>query len=289
MRNFYHRILFLLIWLTGHLPLRFLYFISDCLFPSFYYLVAYRKKLTINNIKNSFPDWSEEQVTKTVKKFYHYFIDLLMESISGYFMDKDELQRRFIIKNAELCNKIHDTGKSICVVLSHYGNWELSAAIQFSLKHRVLGIYKPLNNKFYDTVLKERRERYGAELIPMEKILKSIIDYRNKNIPTITFFLADQRPLKAHIQYWLKFLNQDTPVVLGPEKISRKFNMAVFFMNIIPVKRGFYEAEFIPLFENAGKTEPYEITIKYHEIMEEIIRKKPEYWLWTHNRWKHKR
>jgi len=269
--------------------MRFLYFLADCLFPLFYYILPYRKKLVITNLRNSFPEWDDQQILKTTKKFYHYFLDLFFESIAGDFMSKEELLRRFVLRNSELCDKIYNTGKSITVVLSHYGNWEWSSTIQLSLKHKVLGIYKPLNNKYLDTLLRKKRQRFGAELVPMEKILRAIVDYKNKKIPTSTFFLADQRPLKSHIQFWLKFLHQDTPVILGPEKIARKFDMAVIYLNVFPVKRGYYEAEFILMYENILNTEPFEMIRKYYQILENTIKERPEYWLWSHNRWKHKK
>jgi Kdo2-lipid IVA lauroyltransferase/acyltransferase len=289
MRYIHYRILFGLLRIVGHLPLKFLYFLSDCLFPILYYFIPYRKKLVIGNLRNSFPGWDEQMILKTTRKFYHYFYDLLIESFAGNFMSKEELCKRFVLRNPEVCNDLYDKGKSISLVMSHYGNWEWSSVIPLFLKHKSLAIYKPLNNKYIDGLIKKLRERFGVLTIPMEKIFRSLIDYKNRNIPTITFFLADQRPLRTHIHYWLKFMNQDTPVVLGPEKISGKFDMAVVYFNVIPVKRGYYEAEFLLIFEDVKHSETYEVTTKYYEILEKIIREKPEYWLWTHHRWKHKR
>jgi Kdo2-lipid IVA lauroyltransferase/acyltransferase len=277
------------LWLISLLPLRLLFGISDLLYPFFYYLFPYRKKLVHHNLRNSFPEWDENQIKKVARRFYHYFFDLLIESNAGIFLSKNNMRKRYVLRNPELCNDLYDKGKSISLVMSHYGNWEWISITQLILKHQVLAIYKPLNNRTFDKLLKKSRERFGLLAVPMEKILRVLIDFESKKIPTLTLFLADQRPLINIIQYWLKFMNQETPVVLGPEKISKKMDMAVVYLKVIPIKRGYYEAEFVLLFEDSKNTAPYEITDRYHKVLEETIREKPEYWLWTHHRWKHKK
>jgi KDO2-lipid IV(A) lauroyltransferase len=289
MKNFLFYLLYGFLWLLSLLPLQLLYFISDLLFPILYYVIPYRKKLVLQNLRNSFPDWNEDQINKVAKKFYHYFFDLLIESNAGIFLTKKNISRRFVIKNPEICNALYNKGKSISLVMSHYGNWEWSAITPLFLKHQVFAIYKPLNNKILDKLFKKSRERFGILAVPMEKILRLINDYENIKRPSLIFFLADQRPLINVIQYWLEFMNQETPVVTGPEKISRKLDMAVVYFKVIPVKRGYYEAEYVLLFENARNTLPFEITKKYYEILQNTIRERPEYWLWTHHRWKHKK
>ena len=171
--------------------------------------------------------------------------------------------------------------------MAHYGNWEWSSPIPFFIPHKILAIYKPLRNKYFDSYIKKNRERFGARTIPMEKIFRVLAEYQEKGIPTLTYFIADQRPRWAHIQHWIKFLNQDTPVILGAEKISKKFDHAVVFLDIKKVKRSYYEAEFILLYENSRKTKNHEITEKYFKTLENRIKEEPEYWLWTHKRWKH--
>ena len=278
-----------LLWLISLLPLRLLFFINDIFFPVLYYLIPYRKGIVLKNLRNSFPEWDEKQIQKTAKLFYHYFFDMLIESNAGSFMGKKNIARRYIIKNPELCNELYERGKSISLVMSHYGNWEWSAFTSLYIKHQVLAIYKPLNNQLVDKLFKKSRERFGVIAVPMEKILRVLVDFESKHIPTLTFFLSDQRPLINIIKYWFRFMNQETPVVIGAEKISKKMDMAVVYFKVMRIKRGYYEAEYVLLFEDAKRTAPYEITKRYHEVLEETIRERPEFWLWTHNRWKHKK
>jgi Kdo2-lipid IVA lauroyltransferase/acyltransferase len=266
-----------------------LYGLSSFAFLIIYYLFPYRKKLVKKNISLSFPEYSKKEVNTLTRKFYQHFCDTFIETIAGPFMKEDELIKRYKLINPEICNDLHKKGKSIALIMGHYGNWEWSGIMQKSLDHKILAIYKPLHNKLFDKFFKDSRERFGLETVPMDKIFRKLSEYQKRNIPSLTYFLADQRPRWAQIQHWTTFLNQDTPVVLGPEKISTKLDMALVFFIIKPVKRGYYEIEFKLLFEDPKSTQAYEITETYHKILERIIAEKPEYWLWTHNRWKHEK
>ncbi len=287
MAYIFFRFFYGFLWLITRLPLRWLQIFSYILFPVIYYILPYRKQIVLKNIRLSFPEWSEKQVKQKAKKFYLYFLQSFIESLYTGVLSKDEYHKRYKIINPELCNELYDKGKSITLMMAHYANWEWSSSIQSSIKHQVLAIYKPLHNKYIDQNVKQGREKFGSTTVPMEKILRTLIAYEKQKKPTLTFFIADQRPLMAKIQYWTTFLHQDTPVVMGPEKIAHKFDHAVVFLKIHPIKKGHYEAEFVTLFEDLKNVKEYEIIEKYHVHLEKMIKDKPEYWLWTHNRWKH--
>ena len=289
MAYFIFRFLYGFLWLITRLPLQWLQVFSYITFPLIYYIFPYRKKIVLRNIRNSFPEWQEKKVRQTARRFYMYFGQSFLESLYTGVFSEEKYHQRYKVINPELCNKLYDQGKSITLMMAHYGNWEWSTAMQTSIKHQVLPIYKPLHSKYIDQKVKKDRERFGAVPIPMEKILRTLINFEKQKKPTLTFFLADQRPLMAKIQYWTTFLNQDTPVVMGPEKIAHKFNHAVVFLKINPVKKGYYEADYVTIFKDLKDVKEYEIIEKYHVQLEKMIRDKPEYWLWTHNRWKHKK
>jgi len=270
-------------------PLGALYYLSDILFPILYYVFPYRKKLVFRNLSSSFPDKNNAEIKKTAKAFYRHFCDSFIESMIAGFLSEKELKKRFFVKNPEVCEEFYKKDKSISLLMAHYGNWEWSSILPHYIPHKVLPIYKPLRNKHFDKYIKKNREKFGCETVPMEKILRRLLYYKNIGEPTITEFIGDQRPRWAMIQHWITFLNQDTPVILGAEKISRKLDHAVVFLDIQKVKRGYYEVKFIPLYENSKHTEIFEITERYYEILEKTIRKTPELWLWTHNRWKHEK
>ena len=243
--------------------------------------------MVIKNLQSSFPDWDSKQVYTTAKKYFRFFSDMLIESAFFPFMSEKELEKRLVFKNTELINELYKKGKSVIIITAHYANWEWNAIIAKLINHEAVYIYKPLQNKFFDRFLLQSREKYGGKTIPMEKTLRYLIEKDQKKELTVTYFLADQRPLKKNIQYWLKFFNQDTPIYTGPEKISRKLNMAVIFQKTELISRGFYETEMILLTENPSEMEEFSIMELYFKNLEDTIRQKQQYWLWTHNRWKY--
>ena len=289
MKSILFYFLYALLWIVTRLPLSCLYFLSFLFYPVVYYLIPYRKKIVFKNLRNSFPEWDEKKIHQTAKSFYRHFCDSLIESVAFSFLSEKTIKERFIFLNPELVNELYDKGKSIVLLMAHYGNWEWSTCMPTVVKHQVVLIYKPLRNEYFDNLLKKTRERFGAKTITMDKTLRYLTNTEEKDIKTLSYFLADQRPIWAHIQYWTNFLHQDTPVVLGPEKLAKKLDMAVVFFRIKPLRRGYYEASFEMLFDETEGLKELEITKRYLEVLEKMIREKPEYWLWTHNRWKHEK
>jgi Kdo2-lipid IVA lauroyltransferase/acyltransferase len=274
------------LWLISILPLRVLYVISDFFYYIIYYLVGYRKKVVFQNLKKSFPEKSEEEIKTIAQKFYRHFTDLLFETIKLFTISEKELTRRINYKSTEIIDDLYNRGKHGIVVMGHYGNWEWLMGVSRATKHHAMSLYKPLANKFIDKMICKNRSRFGADLVPMKSALRAILKYKQENLLTLSCFIADQSPIRNEIQYWTKFLNQDTPVLLGIEKIAKLTNEPVLFYRILPVSRGYYEIEIIKLFEEVKDLKPYEITEAHTRVLEQTIRNCPEYWLWTHRRWK---
>lgn len=274
------------IWLFTWLPIRIQYIFSDVMYFFGYYLLRYRKKTTLKNLRNAFPEKSEKEIHKIARKFYRHLFDLFIESMASMHISKKEINKRVKFKNIELLEKYYNEKRNLSVVGGHYGNWEWNFNANDYIPYKILAIYKKLSNKYFNTLYNNIRSRFGCEPVEMKKILRRMMEYRQKEVLTITYFLGDQRPLKKNIRHWLTFLNQDTPVYLGPEKISIRLDQPVVYMHIHKLKRGYYEAEFIDLVKDPKETKEYEITQKIMETLEKFIRKHPEYWLWSHNRWK---
>lgn len=278
-----------IIWILTLLPFKVLYIISDFLSFITYYLIRYRKKVTLTNLKKSFPEKSSTEINKIAKKFYRHLFDLFLESFKLLQMNEEQILKRFDYKNPEVLDELYSKNKSIITVFGHYGNWEWLASLPLVTKYKVLAIYKPLANSSFDNFFIRLRGKFGIETVTIQQALRKILNFQQNKELTITFFLGDQRPMGRYIKYWTTFLNQDTPILLGVEKISKQTDQAVVFIDIQKKKRGFYEIVFIKLFENPKETEEFEITEKHIRILEKIIINRPELWLWSHRRWKHKK
>lgn len=271
------------------LPLRVLYIFSDIFYPVVYYIVRYRRKVVSENLKNSFPEKSENERHIIEKKFYRHFCDLIVEIIKLTYIKNKQLLRRTNFTNPELFEKFYDEGRDIIVIMAHYGNWEWSISIPFCTKQKIAVVYKPLRNKYFDRFMLKMRHKNNCHPVAMSNILREVIYNRKANIRAAYAFITDQTPARKEIHFRTQFLNQDTPVFLGAEKIAQKYDMAVLFLNMQKVKRGFYKMTMELLFEHSKGLPGHLITETHVRRLEEIIREKPEYWLWSHRRWKYKR
>jgi len=289
MKTILFYIFFLLNWVITLLPLRLLFGFSTLLYFILYHIVRYRRDVVIQNLRNSFPEKTEQELFIISKKFYRHLADLFIETLKLQHMKASEIKERYKIKNPELLSKIHEEGRSTIVVFGHYGTWEWVISLPLNTKYKTLTVYKPLSSKLFDRYFLKIRSQYGLELVPMSRTGKTIYRYEQAGINTLTGLVADQRPPRSESQFWTKFLNQDTAVYLGIEKLSKKYNMVIVFFHIDKVGRGYYEVTPEIITEDPVSLKPYEITEKHVELLEEEIIRRPELWMWSHRRWKHKK
>lgn len=276
-------------WIVTLLPLRILYCFSDLLFPLVYYFPGYRKKVVATNLKNAFPEKSEEERTLIEKRFYHHFCDLIIETLKLTHISNEQLKRRMTFTNPELLERFYNEDRDVVASLGHYNNWEWMICLPLYTEFRTVTIYKPLQNKYFNRYMADLRSGKGMIMTPMSHIVREILNGRKNNIRSLFSFITDQTPAKGEITYWTTFLNQVTPVFLGVEKIAAKYDMILLFNTIQKVRRGYYTFTAELLFEHTAGLSEHLITQIHVRRLEEIIREKPEFWLWTHRRWKYKR
>ncbi len=277
--------------LLSSAPFWFLYALSDFLYFVIYRLIGYRKKVVKTNLKNSFPEKSEAEINQIMSDFYRFLCDLILESIKCFTISMEELDKRLKVHYPEEYRECVRNNESAIFVLGHYGNWEY-AQLRFASipeeRQNFLGVYKKLGNKAMDNFLIDVRGRGGTELVEMKGVRQRIQQAVNEKEPFVLGLISDQSPGKER-GYWMDFLNQDTPVFLGVERYARRLNTKVFFVNLDRTQRGHYEMHILPLVMDPANTQPGEITEIHTKHLEEIVRKKPELWLWSHKRWKHSR
>lgn len=277
-------------WIITLLPLSILYIFSDILFLILYYCLSYRKKTVTENLRNSFPEKSLKELKQISRKFYKHLSDLFIETLKLTHMGNKELSIRMKITNPELLKHLSNSGRDVIFVHSHYNNWEwVGVCIPMFSECKTVSIYKPIQNRLFNKFINNLRSRNNAGLAPMDKVARIIAENRRDNIRTFYGFMADQTPAKTLIRYYTEFLNQETPVFLGIEKIAAKYDMSVVFLNVQKVKRGFYELKIELLFDKTEGLPEYAITETHVKKLEELIRAKPEHWVWTHRRWKYKK
>lgn len=283
------RILFYLFLLPlSKLPLSVLYNLSDITFLLIYRIAGYRTKVVRQNLRNSFPEKADEELKSIEKAFYRHLCDIIIESISMISMSKAEAISRMRMKNPELLESYAQANQSVIIVAGHYNNWELAAlALAPQSVHQIIGFYTQITDRFMELKVRESRGKFGILLVPTKEVSECFKAHENNLIAPL--FGADQSPSNISNAHWVTFLHQETAVAGGTEYYAKKYNYPVLFGKIEKIKRGFYEFELIVLTDNPKDTLQGEISEMHTRKLESIIRQKPEFWLWTHRRWKKKR
>jgi KDO2-lipid IV(A) lauroyltransferase len=280
-------ILIFFIILFGIIPFFLLYPFSNFIAFLMHRVFGYREKIILDNLKRSFPEQSVEETKRMLAPVYRNLTDIIIEGIKSFTMRKRQIVRRHKILNPEMFQTYVDSKQSVIAVTAHYNNWEwgsLSASLQMS--HKVVGFYKPLSNPWVDRFLKWSRSRSGTTLASIKETTVTFDNFADQ--PTIFLMAADQNPAKADKAYWVDFLGQETAFLHGPENHARRMNLPIVYIDIIRKKRGFYTIFLTEIIKNPSEYPKGEITQIYATKVEEMIRRYPPNWLWSHRRWKHK-
>lgn len=275
------------LYLISWLPFWALYLLSDGIRLLLFGLIGYRKKVVLTNLRNSFPEKTEAEIQVIARQFYRNFCDLVLETLKTLTIGPDALKQHVLFEDRSVFQQYFDQEKSVIVVMGHVGNWELGGA-RFALEpiHPLYVIYHPLHNPYFDRLVYHMRTRLGNRLYAMKDTIRSMME--NRDQVTATAFIADQTP-SPQSAYWTTFLNQDTPIFTGTEKLARKLGFPLIYVSLRRVKRGLYAIEPEVLIEDPKATAPNEISEIHTRRLEQDIIAYPDTWLWTHRRWKHKR
>ena len=268
-----------------------LYPISNFFSFVLYHLIGYRKKVVIENLKKSFPEKSDAEITHITKEFYIHFVDVIFETIKLMSISDTEFKKRcsFDESAIKIFNSFFDKKQSIVGIMGHCGNWEWAAiSHQFYFKQLITGVYHPLSNKSFDEFMLQLRSRKGGQIIPMSQVYKQIVHLNQQHTPTTLGLIADQAP-PPESAYWTSFMHQETAFFYGPEKIAKKFNFPVVYLGVKKKKRGYYEMRVNVITERPNELPDGEITRLHVKELEKDLHAQPFNWLWSHRRWKHKR
>lgn len=287
-----HLIIFILvypmIWLLSSLPMALLYLLSDGLYLLFFYVIGYRKRVVLDNLTLAFPEKEERELLEIRKKFYRHFTDLVVESIKAFTMSKTFVSKRYAFNHPEVVNDLHKKGRSIAFVGAHQANWEWSCSMPMVVDALCFGAYTRMGNKYFDRVIKKSRSKFGFVGYETTKTVQAIKSNFDNGVQGLYLLLSDQSPQIHKTHYWREFMGVKVPIHTGAEMLAKKFDMAVVNYSIKKIKRGRYKADLELITETPQQFKNYEITDQYLAIVERNIREQPEYYLWSHKRFKHK-
>ena len=284
-----YSISFPFLWIISKLPFRLFYWFSDCIYILVYYIIGYRKKIVRNNILIALPHVSEEKRLVIEKKFYHHMCDMFLEMIKTMSISSEEMKERFKITNIELLKEYEQKNKSIILLAAHYASWEWLLSINESTSFKCYGVYKKVNNKYFDAKVRAIRSKFKSVLVTTDNTIALINDNEKNGIMSLYGLASDQSPQVHKTFHWQQFMGITVPVHTGAEMLAKRYDLEVVFAKVKKVKRGYYEATFVPIANNPKSIPDYEITDAYLKEVEQQILEAPEFYFWTHKRWKHRK
>ena len=276
------------LWLVSKLPFRVLYAFSDGLYLLIYSVFGYRKKVVGANLRLVFPEKDDKEIAAITEKFYHHLCDMIVEAIKSLTITEREMKKRFTFNNVELLQDLEKNGRSVALMCGHYGSWEWIFVLQSYIKNKGYAVYKRIENKHFDKLIKGIRAKYNSELITTKETIPILMRAKVDKKTFICGFVSDQaaKPWKA--LHWAKFMDHRVPMHTGAEMLAKRLDLAVVFFSVKRLKRGYYETTFETITETPKKFKDYEITDIFFRLVEKQIYEAPEYYLWTHKRWKSK-
>ncbi|MDR1331116.1 MAG: lysophospholipid acyltransferase family protein [Tannerella sp.] len=284
----------LYLWVKAHalLPMRVLYVLSDVLYFLVYRVVRYRRRVVRDNMRYAFPEKTERERRRMERRFYRHFADYIVETVKLAGISHAELLRRAHLNNPEAVKPLFARGQTCALMLlGHYGNWEWLTGFAgcFGMELQLYHIYKPLSGKAFDRLLVYMRTRFGSAGMKKHEVVRDVIRLKREKTPSMIVFVADQTPAGTSIRYRTTFLNQDSAMFTGAERLAVKLDLPVIFADVRQVRRGYYTVDFIPVADRPREMPEFAITEKYTRLMERSILREPACWFWTHRRWKYTR
>lgn len=290
MKKVSYYLLYGCVYLVSRLPFRLLYLLSDTVYALAFHVVRYRRRIVWQNLSSSFPEKEEKELRQIEKEFYHWFCDYIFETFKLLTVSHGQLLRHIEFRGVEAMEECFDRGQNCAAILGHYGNWEWLSATGLAFRRHpdaVMGlIYHPLYNEAFNRLFIDIRSAQKGVCIPKMDILRHLIIYKRENRRSLFGYISDQAPKWENIHLWLPFLNHDTPVFTGGERIMRKMDDAVFYADMERPRRGQYICTFRPIAAHAAATREFDITTRFFQMLEASVRNQPAIYLWTHNRWK---
>lgn len=278
-----------ILWFISKLPFRMLYWFSDAVYLIIYYIIGYRKSTVRENLALALPHLSSKERLSIEKKSYRHMCDMFLEMIKTMSITPSEINDRFRITNLDTYLELEKKGKSIALMCAHYASYEWVISMNAKISFKGYAIYKRINNEYFDKLVRDIRSKFKASLISTKQSIPTIREnYRNHQL-SIYGFASDQSPKISSVFHWNTFMGIEVPVHTGAEMLAKKYDMNVVFLKVTKVKRGYYEARFERIFEDVKTIPNYEITDQFLKMVEQQIFEAPEFYLWTHKRWKHRR
>lgn len=277
-----------ILWIISILPFRLFYWFSDFVFFIVFHVLRYRRKIVQENLKLTLPHLSVQERALVEKKFYSHMCDIFLEMVKTFTISEKDIRKRFVFTNMDLFHEMAKDNKSIILMLAHYASWEWMVSISLYTNLKAIGVYTKVENKYFDRLVRQIRSKYKGELVTTRETIKTVAENAANKVQCLYGFVSDQSPMLQKSFYWDHFMGVEVPIHTGAEMLAKRCDLNVLFVKIKKVKRGHYEATFVKLVDHPKQHPDYEISSLFLREAEKQILEAPEFYLWTHKRWKHR-
>jgi len=288
MKLIIYLVVYPIIWILSILPFRILYIFSDFIFLILYYVIGYRKEVVLYNLRLTFPEKEEKEIQEICRKFYHHFVDVFIEMLKTFTVSKEEVHKRYTFTNIDFFNDLKKNGKSVILMGPHYANWEWIMSLDSFADYKGYAAFTKINNPYFNKKVLKSRAKFGTHMVQTSRIISAMYKNKKNNIFAAYGLLSDQSPQLSKTFYWKEFFGIKVPVHTGAEMLAKRFDMNVVFIDTKKIKRGYYETTFNLISDDPKNAPNYELTDTFLKMVEDKVRKEPDYYLWTHKRFKHK-
>ncbi|WP_255411274.1 lysophospholipid acyltransferase family protein [Aquimarina sp. AU474] len=277
-----------MLWVISKLPWRLFYAFSTTIFFFVYYIIRYRRKTVTENMELVFPEKSKKEINAIRKGFYQHMCDMFLEMIKSISISNEEMMKRFKITNIEKLHQLEVKKQNIIVFMAHYASYEWSNVVDIQTAFQAVGIYKQIGNKYFDRLVHDIRARFGSRVVTTKNAMKVITEDQNTDGLYMYGLASDQSPKMHNAMYWTDFMGVKVPTFMGGEVLAKRLDLNAYYLKVEKIKRGYYEAEFVTITEDSKNSEDYSLVKAYLRILEKQIKDNPQYYLWSHKRWKHR-
>ena len=283
-----YRLVYPILWFISKLPWKIFYAFSSCVYYLLYYIIGYRKKTVTNNLTLVFPEKSEKEILGIRKAFYKHMCDMFLEMIKSISISNDEMKQRFKVTNWDKFQQLEEEGNNIMILMAHYASYEWANVIDIQTKFQAVGIYKPVGNKYFDRLVLRIRARFGSRVITTKETMKEITADQSRDGLYLYGIAADQSPKIHKAMYWTDFMGIKVPAFIGSAVLASRLGISTYYLRVEKIKRGYYEATLETITEDSKNKDANWIVKEYLKQVESQIKKNPQYYLWSHKRWKHR-
>lgn len=277
-----------LLWGISRLPFSLLYLLSDGVYTVLYRIIGYRKKVVRHNLALVFPEKGAQERLQLEEKFYKHLCDMFLEMIKTMGISSKALQKRFVFTNLDVLHQLEAKNKSVMLLFPHYASWEWVIALDTHIVSKGYAVYQKIKNRYFDALVRRIRQKFGTTLITTTETIDLATQNKEKGILSMYGILSDQSPMRQKALLWTSFMGIVVPAHTGAEMLCRKLDLPAVYLEVTKVQRGYYQGTFHLITKKPRELQKFALTKTFLKMAEASIRKAPEYYFWTHKRWKHK-